>query len=178
MANRQLPNGSAQPHRPRAIETNNVPTTNPVTHIETCWKAGNIMSDSWWLKDARWVAIRKWYKDNTPAGGWTCHLCNELINPNVSGRTRFGLSIDHIVPVSRGGALFDLANTAPAHGKCNSGKREGRNLAGTVAAPYQAPFRRRARRAPGTTPKAKAVATQPIPVEPVGPDDVTGSQIW
>ncbi|WP_411742594.1 HNH endonuclease [Rhodococcus sp. IEGM 1318] len=136
------------------------------------------MSDSWWLKDARWVAIRKWYKDNTPAGGWTCHLCKEPINPNVSGRTRFGLSIDHIVPVSRGGALFDLANTAPAHGKCNSGKREGRNLVATVAAPYQAPFRRRARRAPGTTPKAKAVTTQPIFVEPVGPDDVTGSQIW
>lgn len=135
------------------------------------------MSNSWWLKDPRWVAIRKWYKDNTPSGGWTCHLCNEPINPNVSGCTKFGLSIDHIVPVSRNGPLFDLANTGPTHGGCNSAKREGRQLTGTVAAPYQAPFRRRARRAPGTTPKPRQAANRPIPVEEVTADDVTGSQI-
>lgn len=134
------------------------------------------MSNSWWLHDPRWVAIRKWYKENTPAGGWTCHLCNEPIDPYASGRTRLGLSVDHIVPVSRGGALFDHANTAPAHMKCNSGKREGRTLGGKTTEPYRAPFRRRSRRAPGTTtPKPK---TSMIPIEPIKPDDVTGSQIW
>ncbi|WP_411194394.1 HNH endonuclease [Rhodococcus erythropolis] len=134
------------------------------------------MSDrSWWLKTPEWRAVRKHFVDNTPEGGYICHLCKERIDPYASGRTKFGLSVDHIVPTSRGGSLYDLNNLAAAHMGCNSGKREGRNLAGTVAAPYQAPFRRRSRRAPGTTPKAKAVA---IPVEPVGPDDVTGSQIW
>ena len=134
------------------------------------------MSNSWWLHDPRWVAIRTWYKANTPIGGWTCHLCNEPIDPYASGRTRLGLSVDHIVPVSQGGALFDHANTAPAHMKCNSGKREGRQLAGTTAEPYRAPFRRRSRRAPGTT-TAKPKPSL-IPIQPVGPDDVHGSQIW
>ncbi|NDK72763.1 HNH endonuclease [Rhodococcus qingshengii] len=136
------------------------------------------MSDSWWLKTPEWRAVRKHFVDNTPEGGYICHLCNERIDPYASGRTKFGLSVDHIIPTSRGGSLYDLNNLAAAHMGCNSGKREGRTLGGKTTDPDRAPFRRRARRAPGTTPKPKAVAAQPIPVEPVGPDDVTGSQIW
>ena len=134
------------------------------------------MSDSWWLKTPEWRAVRKYFIEHTPPGGYICHLCKERIDPYASGRTKFGLSVDHIVPTSRGGSLYDLNNLAAAHMGCNSGKREGRNLAGTVAAPYQAPFRRRSRRAPGSTPKPKAMPA--IPVEPIGPDDVNGSQIW
>ena len=46
-----------------------------------------------------------------------CHLCGQ------PGAT----TVDHIVPVSRGGSMFDPRNLAPAHSSCNysKGKRLG-----------------------------------------------------
>lgn len=31
-------------------------------------------------------------------------------------------SADHVIPISRGGAVYDLANLAPAHRACNYGR--------------------------------------------------------
>lgn len=42
--------------------------------------------------------------------GDTCWLC---LRPGAT-------TADHIVPRSRGGSLYDLANGRPAHGSCNS----------------------------------------------------------
>jgi 5-methylcytosine-specific restriction endonuclease McrA len=58
--------------------------------------------------------------------GAVCHLCNELINlnaPRQVGRPGWerGFHIDHIIPISRGGA-DELANVRPAHGYCNQTK--------------------------------------------------------
>lgn len=50
--------------------------------------------------------------------GSTCHLCGE---PNAT-------SADHLVPRSKGGPVWDLANAAPAHVACNSA-RGNRSLA-------------------------------------------------
>lgn len=41
--------------------------------------------------------------------GRTCHLCGR------SGAS----TVDHLVPISKGGALWDPANLRPAHGTCN-----------------------------------------------------------
>ena len=55
--------------------------------------------------------------------GTNCHLCNESIDleaPRWQGESGWerGLHIDHVTPISRGGA-DNLANVRPAHGKCN-----------------------------------------------------------
>lgn len=46
--------------------------------------------------------------------GRICHLCGR------PGAT----TADHIVPRSKGGAPFDLANARPAHHHCNSARRD------------------------------------------------------
>lgn len=50
--------------------------------------------------------------------GWTCRLCHNPIDPNLSRRDPFGASIDHIIPLSRGGADAP-ENVQAAHLDCN-----------------------------------------------------------
>ena len=57
--------------------------------------------------------------------GTDCHICNEPIDLTaprikVPGWER-GLHLDHVVPLSRGGA-DTLDNVKPAHGLCNAAK--------------------------------------------------------
>lgn len=53
--------------------------------------------------------------------GWVCHLCKGPIDPKVDRRSRLGATIDHLVPLSEGGA-DDPANVAAAHNSCNKAK--------------------------------------------------------
>lgn len=46
--------------------------------------------------------------------GDVCHLC---------GR-RGADTTDHVVPLAKGGAPFDLANGRPAHGPCNYARQD------------------------------------------------------
>lgn len=55
--------------------------------------------------------------------GTKCHICNLEININANRQPgkdgwQNGLHIDHLVPISRGGA-DTLENVRPAHGLCN-----------------------------------------------------------
>lgn len=50
--------------------------------------------------------------------GEYCYLCGENICLNISFPHPFSLSIDHIVPVSRGGS-DTIMNVAPTHLSCN-----------------------------------------------------------
>jgi 5-methylcytosine-specific restriction endonuclease McrA len=55
--------------------------------------------------------------------GTNCHLCNLQIDLKAPRSSKFlnwefGLHIDHLVPISRGGA-DTLENVRPAHGLCN-----------------------------------------------------------
>ena len=52
---------------------------------------------------------------------WTCHLCGGAIDPTLSGRHRWGPTIDHVVPLSRGG-LHCYANVRAAHLRCNASR--------------------------------------------------------
>lgn len=55
--------------------------------------------------------------------GWICQLCLTPINPMYKGRHPLAPSIDHIVPLNRGGEhSFD--NVWAAHCSCNSSKRD------------------------------------------------------
>jgi 5-methylcytosine-specific restriction endonuclease McrA len=58
---------------------------------------------------------------------WTCQLCWQPIDPKVVWPDPMSASVDHIVPLSRGGQ-HSMINVQSAHLGCNSGK--GDRLAG------------------------------------------------
>ena len=52
---------------------------------------------------------------------WTCHICGKQIDRNMKGRNPLAPSIDHIIPLAKGG-LHERSNLAAAHFGCNSSK--------------------------------------------------------
>nr|DAV38541.1 MAG TPA: HNH endonuclease [Caudoviricetes sp.] len=59
----------------------------------------------------------------TAVYGWTCTLCHRPIDPHATA-LRDRLSIDHVLPVSRGGTDA-IENLRPAHYGCNAAKCDG-----------------------------------------------------
>lgn len=59
----------------------------------------------------------------TDTYGWTCTLCHRPIDPHATA-LRDRLSIDHVLPVSRGGT-DTIENLRPAHYGCNAAKCDG-----------------------------------------------------
>lgn len=59
----------------------------------------------------------------TDVYGWRCSICHTMINPNAT-RLRDRLSIDHVLPVSRGGT-DTIENLRPAHYGCNAARGDG-----------------------------------------------------
>jgi 5-methylcytosine-specific restriction endonuclease McrA len=53
--------------------------------------------------------------------GWVCHLCGDPVNRAVSRLHPDGATIDHLVPITRGG-LDEPSNVATAHWRCNRAK--------------------------------------------------------
>ena len=52
---------------------------------------------------------------------WVCHVCGEPVDQALSGRDPMGPTVDHVIPLSRGGKdCYD--NVALAHLSCNSRK--------------------------------------------------------
>jgi 5-methylcytosine-specific restriction endonuclease McrA len=55
--------------------------------------------------------------------GEPCWICGHNIPDNVDGRTHpLAFTLDHEVPLSKGGSLLDVANARSAHRKCNSAR--------------------------------------------------------
>ena len=50
---------------------------------------------------------------------WKCHVCGDNVDKTLSGRDPMGPSIDHLIPISKGGKTC-YANVALAHLSCNS----------------------------------------------------------
>jgi 5-methylcytosine-specific restriction endonuclease McrA len=55
--------------------------------------------------------------------GWKCHICSTDIDPQLPYPHPLSASLDHVVPLIRGGA-HSRANVAAAHFTCNSSKRD------------------------------------------------------
>jgi 5-methylcytosine-specific restriction endonuclease McrA len=53
--------------------------------------------------------------------GWVCQLCGVPVNREAAANDNDAASIDHVIPVSRGGA-HTVANCQCAHRSCNSAK--------------------------------------------------------
>ncbi|MGW1492575.1 HNH endonuclease [Streptomyces sp. NPDC002402] len=66
-----------------------------------------------------------------------CWKCGRPIDYTITGlaaqRSRWAFTLDHFIPLSRGGDLLDRANARSAHRKCNSerGNRMADKVAGT-----------------------------------------------
>lgn len=55
--------------------------------------------------------------------GPDCHICKEPIDLELARTHRFGLTVDHVIPVNKGGT-DDMANLRPAHWICNVKKSD------------------------------------------------------
>lgn len=55
--------------------------------------------------------------------GSDCHICNEPIDLTLSRTSKLGLTVDHLIPLSRGGT-DTLDNLRPAHWTCNRRKSD------------------------------------------------------
>ena len=56
------------------------------------------------------------------AKGLPCARCGGYINPRLDPRSPWSFTLDHIVPLSRGGSLLDPANARSMHRRCNSAR--------------------------------------------------------
>ncbi|MBC3989345.1 HNH endonuclease [Streptomyces sp. AC563] len=54
--------------------------------------------------------------------GLPCWLCGHNIGYNLDPRHPLSFTLDHLVPLSRGGSLLDPANARSAHRRCNSAR--------------------------------------------------------
>jgi 5-methylcytosine-specific restriction endonuclease McrA len=56
--------------------------------------------------------------------GWVCHLCGEDISPLAKKDDWMRVTLDHVIPLSRGGT-HTWDNVKPAHWQCNMTKGNG-----------------------------------------------------
>ena len=65
-----------------------------------------------------------------------CWLCGHDIGYGLDAKHPMSFTLDHLVPLSRGGQLLDKANARPAHRRCNSSR--GNRTTAPKAAPQRA----------------------------------------
>jgi 5-methylcytosine-specific restriction endonuclease McrA len=51
-----------------------------------------------------------------------CWLCGHDIPSGLDPRDPLSFTLDHVVPLSKGGSLLDPANARSAHRRCNSAR--------------------------------------------------------
>lgn len=56
-------------------------------------------------------------------GKWICGICGKPINPKLRHPQRMSGTMDHIIPLNRGG-IHAYSNIQAAHYKCNSSKSD------------------------------------------------------
>jgi 5-methylcytosine-specific restriction endonuclease McrA len=70
--------------------------------------------------------------------GLPCWICGHNIPANVDGRRHpLAFTLDHLIPLSKGGDLCDPANARSAHRRCNS-SRGNRTTTRPKTAPQRA----------------------------------------
>jgi 5-methylcytosine-specific restriction endonuclease McrA len=67
----------------------------------------------------RWQRLRAHILATHPP---VCHICNQPIDLSLPGTNEMGPTVDHVVPITRGGAMWDPTNLRPAHRKHNGSK--------------------------------------------------------
>lgn len=67
-----------------------------------------------------WREARAWVLDQYDR----CWICLHEVDKTLDGRQSLGPSVDHAVPLSRGGDPLDRANLRLAHTGCNSRRKD------------------------------------------------------
>jgi len=62
-----------------------------------------------------------WFEEILKAYGSNCYLCNSEIDLDIARNSRRGATVDHVIPLSRGGS-DELENLRLAHWECNNKK--------------------------------------------------------
>lgn len=77
-------------------------------------------------KGSEWRRLVAAEKKRCERARGKCALCHRLINTNLQmGVDPMSFTLDHIVPVSQGGARVSRENTRWAHMRCNSERGDG-----------------------------------------------------
>lgn len=76
------------------------------------------------LNGTEWAAARKRAIASLDA---VCALCHRPIDLDAPKNTPFAVEVDHILPRSRGGALYALENLQLTHHRCN--RKKGAKMA-------------------------------------------------
>jgi 5-methylcytosine-specific restriction endonuclease McrA len=109
--------------------------THPVVHIEEfrrlgvdprpgrLSRAGRVRPGGRAVMVKRMTARRDWFRDVIGRGYPPCHLCGQSIDYSLRAPHPASFEVDHIIPLSRGGA-DTLANLAASHRACNRAKRD------------------------------------------------------
>lgn len=108
-------------------KTQRVVRNKPINDLRRDWRARTPGANRSRTKRARMFGGEEGlYSDKQvlEVYGTDCHICNKPINldaPRQCGKDgwELGLQIDHIFPLSKGGA-DTLDNVRPAHGYCNN----------------------------------------------------------
>ncbi|KUH38396.1 MULTISPECIES: HNH endonuclease [Streptomyces] len=56
------------------------------------------------------------------AMGAPCCYCGHDIDPTLDPRHPLSFTLEHLIPLSKGGSLLDPANARSAHRRCNSAR--------------------------------------------------------
>jgi hypothetical protein len=59
------------------------------------------------------------------AGATHCAKCRQPLDWNAPPKSSLSPSLDHIIPIDKGGSAFDPRNMQPMHYGCNSGSATG-----------------------------------------------------
>lgn len=61
-----------------------------------------------------------------------CWICGRGVDKDLPGSEPWGPTLDHRVPLSRGGSRLDPANAALAHRRCNTARGDGSRVVKAV----------------------------------------------
>ena len=78
-----------------------------------------ILPDGSLFDDKLWQKVRK---RAIASKDPVCALCGVAIDMEAPAKSPMSCEVDHIVPVSRGGAPYDIENVQLTHMKCNRQK--------------------------------------------------------
>lgn len=91
-------------------------------HVEAKWCSRKCANRHWGNLRARQARspLLEAYADREifERDNWVCHLCGLLIDPSVSRMDPAGATIDHVLPIARGG-VDSPENVKAAHRSCN-----------------------------------------------------------
>ena len=78
-----------------------------------------VLPDGSVMEDVVWQRVRKRaIQSKDPI----CALCGNPIDMDAPAKSPLSCEVDHIIPVSRGGAPYDIDNLQLTHMKCNRQK--------------------------------------------------------